>query len=180
MDQYPSVKVKLESRPTSTAWSVYTAATARLTRGRSERNSPQPQCVGNHGNRAEGHSGAGYDRAQKNTEEGKQNARRYWNAEHVVNKCEEKVLPDVAHRRAAQATRFGNTAEIAFYKCDVGAFNSDVCAGSHGYPDVGLCQSRSVVDAVAGHPHDTAVGLQLLNDFGFLFGQHFGFYPIDS
>ena len=41
---------------------------------------------------------------------------------------------------------------------DAGAFHRDVGAGAHGDADVGCGQRRRVVDAVAGHRDDAALG----------------------
>jgi hypothetical protein len=43
------------------------------------------------------------------------------------------------------------------------AVHRHVGAGAHGDADIGLGQRRRVVDAVAGHRDDAALGLQLLD-----------------
>ena len=69
----------------------------------------------------------------------------------VVDEREEQVLPDVAHRRAAQTARAHDAAQVALDQRDAGALHRHVGAGAHRDADVGLRQRRRVVDAVAGH-----------------------------
>ena len=67
-----------------------------------------------------------------------------------------------------------DAAQVALDERDAGALHRDVGAGAHRDADVGLGQRRRVVDAVAGHRDDAALGLQPLDRFGFLVGQHLG------
>ena len=60
------------------------------------------------------------------------------------------------------------------------AFHGDVGAGAHGDADIGLRQRGGVVDAVAGHGHDSALRLQAAHDFRFLLGQDFGIDFVDA
>ena len=55
-----------------------------------------------------------------------------------------------------------------------GALHRDVGPGAHRDADVGLGERRGVVDAVAGHRHDAALGLEPLDHFALLLGQHLG------
>ena len=61
-----------------------------------------------------------------------------------------------------------------FNECDAGAFHGDIGAGAHGDAHLGLGESRRVVDAVAGHGHDAAFGLESLDILGLLIGEHLG------
>src|SRR3954469_21834396 len=88
----------------------------------------QPQCIGNHRDRAKRHSRAGDDRTQEDAEERIENSGRDRNPQKVVNKGKEKVLPDIAHRRPAQAPGFSDTAQIALYQRYMSAFDRDVGA----------------------------------------------------
>ena len=53
--------------------------------------------------------------------------------------------------------------QVAAHERDVGRLDGHVGAGAHRDADVGLGQGRRVVDPVADHGHDTAVGLQALD-----------------
>ena len=52
-------------------------------------------------------------------------------------------------------------AQVAADQGDVGGGHRHVGAGADGDAEVGLGQRRRVVDAVADHRHDLALGLQL-------------------
>ena len=89
---------------------------------------------------------------------------RHRHADGVVNERQEQILPDVAHRRAAQATRADDAAQVAFDERDAGAFDRDVGAGAHGDADRRLGERRRVVHAVSRHRDDAAGALQVLDD----------------
>ncbi len=101
-------------------------------------------------------------------------------AQHVVDEGEEQVLPDVAHRRPAQAAGADQPAQIAVDQRDAGALHRHVGAGAHRDADVGLRQRRRVVDAVAGHRDATPLALQALHDRRLLLRQHLGFDGVDA
>jgi len=61
-----------------------------------------------------------------------------------------------------------------------GALDRHVGAGAHGDTDVGLRQCRCIVDAVAGHCHLAALGLQLLDDARLVRRQHVGADFVDT
>ena len=73
-----------------------------------------------------------------------------------------------------------DAAQVAVEQRDARAFHGDVGARAHGDADVGLRQRGRVVHAVAGHGDDVAFGLQLLDDFAFLVGQHAGVHFVDA
>ena len=50
--------------------------------------------------------------------------------------------------------------EVALEQRDAGALDGDVGAGAHGDADIGGGQRRRIVDAVAGHGDDAALGLR--------------------
>ena len=52
--------------------------------------------------------------------------------------------------------------EVAFHQGDAGAGHGDLGAGAHGDADIGGGEGRGVVDAVARHGDDVALGLQAL------------------
>ena len=61
-----------------------------------------------------------------------------------------------------------------------GAFHGDVGAGAHGDADLRLREGRRVVDAVARHGDDAALGLNFLTARGFLLRQHLGDDFVDA
>ncbi|MNE92398.1 hypothetical protein D3C80_1901160 [compost metagenome] len=50
------------------------------------------------------------------------------------------------------------------------SFDGDITAAAHGDPDIGLSQSRGVIDAVTDHRYPVALSLQLLDRFGLTVG----------
>jgi hypothetical protein len=69
---------------------------------------------------------------------------------------------------------------VALDQGDAGAFHGDVGAGAHGDADVGGGERRCVVDAVAGHGDDAALGSEPLDDPGLGVGQHVGLDLVDA
>src|SRR5438105_7103231 len=84
-----------------------------LRRSMSNISAPQTQRVGYYGDRAHRHRCAGEDRRQQQAEERIEHARGNRHADRVVEKREEQVLFDVAQRRAREADRLGDTAQVA-------------------------------------------------------------------
>ena len=78
----------------------------------SKRGVPQPQGIADHRQRAEAHRRGRDHGAQEEAEHGVENTRGDGNPERVVDKREEEMLADVAHRAAAQETRLGDAAQI--------------------------------------------------------------------
>ncbi len=97
----------------------------------------KPQRVGDDGDRAEAHRGAGQHWTQKPAEEWIQCSGRDGNSECVIEKCEEQILLDVANRGPAQPARPNDSAQISFQQGDPCAFDRDVGAGAHRDADVG-------------------------------------------
>ena len=83
------------------------------------------------------------------------------NAERVVDKREEKILPDVAHHRAAQANGFSIPLQIALEQSDAGALHRDIRAGPHRDANIRGGKRRRVVDSIAGHGDDLILFAQL-------------------
>ena len=75
-------------------------------------------------------------------------------AEQVVDEREAQVLPDVAHRRAAEMHRLRDRAQVALHERHAAALHRHVGAGPHRDAHVGQRQRRCVVDAVARHRDD--------------------------
>jgi hypothetical protein len=76
---------------------------------------PKPQCVADHGHRTETHSRSRDHRAEQQPEDWIQDSRRDRNAGRVVDKCEEQVLFDIAHRRAAESAGTRDPAQVSLY-----------------------------------------------------------------
>ena len=68
----------------------------------------------------------------------------------------------------------GGGPQVAAHQGEVAGLDGDVGAGAHGDAEVGLGQGGGVVDAVADHGHDAALGLQPLDDVDLVGGQHLG------
>ena len=103
---------------------------------------------------------------------GIQDPRRKGNPQRVVDEREEQVLPNVPHRAAAEPAGPGDPPEIALHQRHPRALHGHVGPGAHGDPDVRLGQRRRVVDAVPGHRHHAALGLEPLHDLALLRRQH--------
>ncbi|CKS19030.1 Uncharacterised protein [Mycobacterium tuberculosis] len=72
------------------------------------------------------------------------------------------VLPDYIHCPLAQVPNVEQAVQVVVGQRDIGGLDGDVGSGkAHGDPDIGGGQRRGVVDAVADHPDDVAVVLQL-------------------
>ena len=67
----------------------------------------------------------------------KQHSGRDRHADDIVNKGEEQILTDVAHRRFAQSSRFQNAGKIAFQQRNVGGFDGNIGAGCECDSDIG-------------------------------------------
>lgn len=117
----------------------------------------QAQGIGDDGNGAERHGSTGDHGAEEQAEERIQNARGNGHAKRIVEKREEKILANVAHRGAAESTRSGNAAKIAMKQRNGSAFGRHIRAGGHGDADIGLRERGSVVDAIAGNRDNTAL-----------------------
>ena len=141
---------------------------------------PQPQRVRDDRNGTQAHRGAGNDRAEKHAEEWIEQPGRHGNAQGVVDKSEEQILPDVPHRRAAKTNRLGDPAKIAFDQRDARALHGHVGAGAHRNPDFGFAQGGRIVDAVAGHRDVLALAPQLLDMGHFSGGFNFRFNGVDA
>ena len=82
----------------------------------------------------------------------------------VVAERPEQVLLDRPQRRAAEADGVGGGAQVAGDERQVRGLDRHVGAGADGQAEVGLRERGRVVDAVADHRHDAALGLQPLDD----------------
>ena len=87
------------------------------------------------------------------------------------------MLRMVARLRARGARDAG---KIALHQRDAGALDGDFGAGAHGDADIGLGQRGRVVDAVAGHGDDAALGRQPLDDAVLVLRQHIGLDFLDA
>ena len=83
-------------------------------------------------------------------------------------------------RAAGEADGVGGDAQVAAHEGEVAGFDGDVGAGAHGDAEVGLGEGGGVVDAVADHGDDLAVGLQAADDVDLVGGQHLGDHVVDA
>src|SRR5689334_14018511 len=88
---------RLASRPSSSR-----VATRCM---RSELDRPQPQRIRDHRDGAQAHRRRGDHRAQRDTEDGIERARRDRHTERVVDECEKEILANVPHDHARETTR---------------------------------------------------------------------------
>ena len=47
--------------------------------------------------------------------------------------------------------------QVGAHQGEIAGLDGDVGAGTHGDPEVGLCESGGVVDTVADHRHNSAL-----------------------
>ena len=64
--------------------------------------------------------------------------------------------------------------QVAAHQGEVGRLDGHVGAGAHRQPEVGLSEGGRVVDAVADHRDDPALGLQPADDVDLVLRQHLG------
>ena len=95
-------------------------------------------------------------------------------AEGVVEEGEGEVLADVGHGGPAEPVARTTPRRSPRTRVMPALSHGDVGAGPHGDADVGLGQRRGVVDPVAGHGDDAALGLEPLDLLGLLVGEHLG------
>src|SRR5581483_11125900 len=98
----------------------------------------------------------------------------------VVDKREEKVLPDDVHCCFTQLARPYDTRQITFDERDSATFDSHIRPRSHSDTNVCLRQSGSIVDAIAGHGDHSPLSLKSLHDLGLFLRQNFSFKFIDA
>ena len=92
----------------------------------------------------------------------------------VVGERQEQVLPDIPHRRAAEAPRARDAAQIPLHEGDPRALHRDVRAGAHRDAHVGLRERGRVVDAVAGEEDALPGRLEARHDPALLHGRRLG------
>ena len=86
----------------------------------------------------------------------------------------------VRERAAGQADGVGGDAEVAADEGEVAGFDGDVGAGAHGEAEVGLGEGGGVVDAVADHGDDLALGLEAADDVDLVGGEDLGDDLVDA
>ena len=75
---------------------------------------------------------------------------------------------------------FDNAQQIAFDERDAGAFDRDIGSCSHCDPDIGSRKGRRIVNSVARHRDNRAIGFQLFDDIDFLIRHYFSAEFIDA
>ena len=98
----------------------------------------------------------------------------------VVGEGPEQVALDGAQGAAGQADGVGGRAQVAPDQGDVAGLDGHVGAGAHGQAQVGLGQRGGVVDTVADHGDDPALGLQPADDVELVLGQDLGDDLVDA
>ena len=78
---------------------------------------------------------------------------------------------DVGDDPAALGDHLGEHGEVVVEQHEAGHRPGRGAAGAHGHADVGLLEGERVVDAVAGHGHDVAAGLQGVDHGPLLLGR---------
>ena len=82
--------------------------------------------------------------------------------------------------RRGQADGIAGDSQVAADEGEVAGFDGDVGAGAHGDPEVGLGEGGGVVDAVADHGDDVAVGLEAPDDLDLVAGEDLGDDGVDA
>ena len=82
----------------------------------------------------------------------------------------DKAVAAVVEHLEGQSQAVAKKSEIA----QIGTISAN------GDTEIGLCQGRSVVDAVADHGHTVAFGLEPTNLGSLVIGQHFGDHRVDT
>ncbi len=98
----------------------------------------------------------------------------------VVPERPGEVLLDRAQRGAAEADRVGRRAQVAGDEREVRGLDRHVGARPDRQPEVGLRERGRVVDAVADHRDDAALGLQPPDDRRLVGGEHLGDHLVDA
>ena len=94
---------------------------------------------------------------------------------HVDGKNKRHRLLQIVENAPARADRFDDGGEIVIEQHQRGGFARHVgAAPAHGDADMGGFERRRVVDAVAGHGDDLAVGFERFDESEFLLRQHAG------
>ena len=98
--------------------------------------SPQPQRVADHADRAHAHRRRAQHGAQLPAQQRIEHARRDRDADGVIPEGPKQVLLDVADHRAGQANGCGHIAQIGTHQHDIGAVHSDISTRTNGKPHV--------------------------------------------
>src|ERR1700726_1158068 len=111
----------------------------------------QPQCIGYDRDRTKAHRAARNHRIEHQPPPGIEHTGRDRDAYRVVDKSEEEILADVAHRRTTETQRTHDPAQVAAHQRHARTFHRDVRPGAHRDSDVGGGERRRVVDPITGH-----------------------------
>ena len=135
---------------------------------------PQPQSVGHHEYAAQAHGSRSQHGRKGNAKGQIQHPRRNGNAQRVVEKCPEQVLPDIADGCPAQSDGIADGGEGIPHQHNVRRFHGDVCTGTNRHANIGSNQSGSIVDAVTHHEYPVTLLPQLLHRACLLCRQYIG------
>ncbi len=126
----------------------------------------EPQRVCHNAEARKTHCERAKHRLQRPAEDRDPYARGERDADDIIDERPEKILTNVAQRRAAEPDGGGHVAHAAFHKHNVRRVDGDVRSGADGETDVRARKRRGIVDAVAHHGDLAA--LAQLPDHGLL------------
>src|SRR5271157_3038080 len=113
--------------------------------GVTEKSCPsQTQGVAHYRYGAKCHGGCGELRVEKNSEKRIQRARGNRNAENVIDKSPEEVLPDHLYCLLGKPDRHRDGAQVILDKGNIACFYRHVRAGADGNPYIRRCQSGRI------------------------------------
>lgn len=118
-----------------------------------KRRSTQPEAVGNDAEAGESHGGGG----PGGIEPAKGGDR---NAEEVIGEGPAEILVDDAHGAAGEGDGIGDGIETGAEECDITGFDGDTGAGGDGDTCIGLFEGWGIIEAVADHDNNVALGLE--------------------
>lgn len=72
-------------------------------------------------------------------------------ADNIVDECPAEILMDIADGCPAEPYRRSYVQQTTLHENDIGSIDRDISSRPDGDPDIGLGQSRGIIDAVAHH-----------------------------
>ena len=133
---------------------------------------PEAEGVGDDADGAEGHTGGGDHRVQKEAVDRIEDSCGDRHGQDVVEEGPEKILPDDLDGTAGKDDHLRKFRQIRRYDCHHSCVNRDIAAFTHSDTKVSLRQSRAVIDPVTHHRHTMPLTLKPLNEYGLVSRQH--------
>src|SRR5262245_34613352 len=144
----------------------------RASKAHSQFHMTQAEGIGDDGHGTEGHGGTGNDGAQKYPPDWIKHACRDRHPNHVIEKGEQEILPDIPNRGLTQPPCTEQSAQITFDQGYSRTLNGCVRPSSHSDPHISRCKGRRIINTVACHSHYTGLGLEAGNDLCLLVRQY--------